>query len=87
MVTAYPENSDGWFALSVCLKHSRKVKEATDAALHVEQLQPGRVANIINLADNFRLLGETGKARLYLEKARNLQADSEVVSKLEQMLG
>jgi len=86
MVQAYPADGDGWFALSVCLKHARKIEDATLAAMKVVELQPRRLANLLNLADNLRLLGRIPEARTYLERAREVNPQSDVVERLTQLL-
>ncbi|MFB5649368.1 SpoIIE family protein phosphatase [Leptospira wolffii] len=81
-----PDSQNIWFLASLCYKHMKDFKKAADAAEKVRQTQPHRLANLINLSDNYRLLNQFEDARSVLEKAKELDGDSALVGKLDEFL-
>lgn len=81
-----PTSQNIWFLASLCYKHMKDFKKAADAAEKVRQTQPHRLANLINLSDNYRLLNQFEDARTVLEKAKELDGDSALVGKLDEFL-
>ncbi|PJZ26731.1 serine/threonine protein phosphatase [Leptospira hartskeerlii] len=80
------ESHNIWFLLSLCYKHMKEFQRAADAAEKVRQTQPHRLANLINLSDNYRLLNKFEDARSVLEKAKELDGESALVGKLDEFL-
>lgn len=78
-----PEDGDAWFQVVLCYRQLRRFEEARDAGERLHQLQPGRVANLINLADSYRMLAEYATARKYLDEALRLSPDSTAGVKLD----
>ncbi|TGL52647.1 HAMP domain-containing protein [Leptospira wolffii] len=75
-----------WFLLSVCYKHLKDFRKATEAAEKVRVSQPHRLANLVNLTDSYRLLGRFSDARLVLDSARSIDGENPGVLKLEELL-
>ncbi|EQA44981.1 SpoIIE-like protein phosphatase domain protein [Leptospira broomii serovar Hurstbridge str. 5399] len=75
-----------WFVVSLCYKHIKDFKKAAEAAEAVRISQPHRFANLINLADNYRLLGDFEKSRDILQRAKEISEDNALVEKLEELL-
>lgn len=75
-----------WFLLSVCYKHLKEYTKSSSAAEKVRSSQPHRLANLINLTDNYRLLGRFSEARSVLEVAWSIDAESPGVRKLDELL-
>lgn len=82
-----PDNADTWFALSVCHKHLRQHSEAIHAGERVVTAQPERIANLINLADSYRITGQMQKARELTERALSLEPDNGSARKLRELMG
>lgn len=81
-----PKAANFWFYLSVCYKHLRRYEDSRDAGERVRTFQPHRVANLINLADNYRLLGMADRAREVLEEVIRMEPNKESALKLLEML-
>jgi tetratricopeptide (TPR) repeat protein len=81
-----PENTNVWFKLSVAYKHLGNYPESKYACLKVYHKEPERFANLINLADNFRLLHEEEDAWKFTQLAKKIAPDHESVKKLEEAL-
>ncbi|TGK07245.1 HAMP domain-containing protein [Leptospira semungkisensis] len=75
-----------WFLLSVCYKHMKEYDKAGVAAEKVRISQPHRLANLINLSDNYRLLGRFSQARSILDSAQSIDGESPGVRKLDELL-
>ncbi|TGM90472.1 SpoIIE family protein phosphatase [Leptospira licerasiae] len=75
-----------WFLLSVCYKHLKEYAKSSYAAEKVRLSQPHRLANLINLTDNYRLLGRFNEARSILEAAESIDGESPGVRKLDELL-
>ncbi len=81
-----PDVADVWFNLSLCYKHLKRIEDAAYAGEKLYNLQPNRVANLINLADNYRILGQFSQSRDYLRRALELNPDSENGRRLDELL-
>ena len=81
-----PDVAEVWFNLSLCYKHLKRIDAAAHAGEKLFNLQPDRVANLINLADNYRLLGQFAEAREYLTRALKLSPDNANGRKLDELL-
>ncbi|MCB1167800.1 MAG: SpoIIE family protein phosphatase, partial [Leptospiraceae bacterium] len=81
-----PENADAWFSIAVCHKHLRNHQEAIRAGERVASSQPGRVANLINLADSYRVVGNSDQARYYTDRALKIEPENPSAKRLDEML-
>lgn len=83
---AEPDSPNIWFLLSICYKHLKEYALATGAAEKVRLSQPHRLANLVNLSDNYRLLGRWEEARAILETALAIDKEGPGVQKLNELL-
>ena len=81
-----PDNSDAFFSLSVCYKHLRQHDMAIQTGERVASAQPGRIANLINLADSYRVTGNLDRARELAEKALDLEPENPSAKKLSDLI-
>ncbi|TGK01563.1 HAMP domain-containing protein [Leptospira langatensis] len=81
-----PDSPNIWFLLSVCYKHMKEYDKAGVAAEKVRISQPHRLANLINLSDNYRLLGRFSQARSVLDSAQSIDGENPGVRKLDELL-
>jgi hypothetical protein len=81
-----PQNTDLWFELSVCYKKIGDYNQSKEACKKVREFQPNRIANLINLADNYRLLGNVGMSRMVLQDAFNVDPQNPSAKKLANIL-
>ena len=75
-----------WFLLSVCFKQTRRFDEARNAGEKVRELQPYRTANLINLADSYRVLGDVGRARSVIQEALRIEPDNRAAIQVDGLL-
>jgi tetratricopeptide (TPR) repeat protein len=81
-----PDVWDYWFLISLCYKRIRNFTDAISAAEKVREYQPFRVANIINLADAYRLIGKFSEAKTVLAAAAELDGSNPKVQQLAKIL-
>jgi tetratricopeptide (TPR) repeat protein len=75
-----------WFLLSICFKQSRQFTEARNAGEKVRELQPHRTANLINLSDSYRVLGDAARARTVIDEALKIEPDSRSAQQVDSLL-
>ncbi|TGK11810.1 HAMP domain-containing protein [Leptospira fletcheri] len=75
-----------WFLLSICQKYLKNYSQASISAEKVRYSQPQRLANLVNLTDNYRLLGRWEEARSTLLVAQSIDKESPGVKKLDELL-
>ncbi len=75
-----------WFLLSVCYKQERRFEQARDAGEKVRELQPHRLANLINLSDSYRILGDPGRARELVQEALRIEPDNRAALQVDGLL-
>ncbi len=81
-----PDAANFWFYLSVCAKSMKDFEKARAAGEKVREFQPHRTANLINLADSYRILGDLENARKYVQEALNIESENDMARKLDGML-
>ncbi|MCB1192919.1 MAG: SpoIIE family protein phosphatase [Leptospiraceae bacterium] len=81
-----PDATNFWFYLSVCAKHLKDFQKAIESGEKVFKVQPYRMVNLINLADSYRMIGEYGNSRFYLNKALKQESYYEPLQKLDGLL-
>ncbi|MEQ9365875.1 MAG: SpoIIE family protein phosphatase [Leptospirales bacterium] len=75
-----------WFLLSICFKQARRFEDARNAGEKVRELQPHRTANLINLSDSYRVLGDAPRARKVIEEALKIEPDSRAAQQVDGLL-
>ncbi len=75
-----------WFEKSVCHKQLQDYQSAKLAGEMCHKFQPDRVANLINLSDSYRMLGEEEYARKYLRQALDREPENQAAVKLAKIL-
>lgn len=80
-------NADYWFQLSLSLKQLRQFERARDAGERTYSLQPQRIANLVTLADCYRVLGDRGRAAALLEQALQIDPEHKGARRVQQLLG
>jgi len=75
-----------WFEKSVCHKQLQNYDAAKQAGEVCRRYQPDRVANLINLADSYRMLGDEESARRILRDAIDREPGNQAASKLAKIL-
>ncbi len=75
-----------WFLLSICYKQERRFENARNAGEKVRELQPHRTANLINLSDSYRVLGDAARARTVIEEALKIEPDSRAAQQVDSLL-
>ncbi|WCL49211.1 SpoIIE family protein phosphatase [Leptospira sp. GIMC2001] len=75
-----------WFEKSVCYKQLQDFENAKKAGEVCRKYQPERVANLINLADSYRMLGDDENARKILREAMDQEPDNQSAIKLARIL-
>ncbi len=81
-----PADTDFLRFLSLAYKHAGKLKEAADTGERVRLREPRHAKNLVQLADTYRLLGNTNRAEMLLRDALRLEPDSEAGRRLESLL-
>jgi tetratricopeptide (TPR) repeat protein len=82
-------NSDSqlfWFEKSVCHKQLQDYESAKQSGEVCRRYQPDRVANLINLADSYRMLGDEESARKILRDALDREPSNQAATKLANIL-
>ncbi|TGK22272.1 serine/threonine protein phosphatase [Leptospira fluminis] len=80
------ESHSIWFLLSLCYKHTKDFQKAAEAAETVRKSQPHRLANLVNLADSYRLLNDLEKAKSILKIAQGVDGNNAMIGRLEDLL-
>jgi tetratricopeptide (TPR) repeat protein len=75
-----------WFLLSICMKQTRRFDGARDAGERVRALQPHRTANLINLSDSYRVLGDLDRARAVVAEALRIEPDNRAALQVDGLL-
>jgi serine phosphatase RsbU (regulator of sigma subunit) len=75
-----------WFEKSVCHKQLQDYDSAKLAGEMCRKFQPERVANLINLSDSYRMLGDEESARKYLREVLDREPDNKAAIKLAKIL-
>ncbi|MCR9142124.1 MAG: SpoIIE family protein phosphatase [bacterium] len=75
-----------WFLLSICFKQTRRFEDARNAGEKVRELQPHRTANLINLSDSYRVLGDATRARTVIDEALQIEPDSRTAQQVDSLL-
>jgi FimV-like protein len=75
-----------WFEKSVCHKQLQNYDAAKQAGEVCRRYQPDRVANLINLADSYRMLGDEESARRILREAIDKEPNNQAATKLAKIL-
>ncbi|MBE7440218.1 MAG: SpoIIE family protein phosphatase [Spirochaetales bacterium] len=74
---------DFWLYLSIAHKRNGNYNKALEAAQRVFEMNPDRVPNLVQLADLYQKLGHMGRARIFLEKALELDPTNEQAQSLQ----
>jgi len=82
----HPDTELFWFEKSVCHKQLQEYESARNAGEVCRKFQPNRVANLINLADSYRMLGDVESAREVLREALRIEPKNEAALKLASIL-
>lgn len=83
------ENRDNplfWFEKSVCHKQLQQYDAARSSGEICRKFQPDRVANLINLSDSYRMLGEMDEARKILREALQKEPNNPAAIRLGNLL-
>ncbi|MCC5815543.1 MAG: SpoIIE family protein phosphatase [Leptospira sp.] len=75
-----------WFEKSVCYKQLQDYESAKLSGEVCRKFQPNRIANLINLADCYRMLGEEEQARNLLHTALKIEPENESALRLSRLL-
>ncbi|MBX7058028.1 MAG: SpoIIE family protein phosphatase [Leptospirales bacterium] len=82
-----PDSADFWYQLSMALKQMRQFERARDAGERVLGLQPLRIGNLVTLADCYRLLGQSARARELLQQALQQDPQHRAARRVLELLG
>ena len=83
---AAPNDTEALHLFSVALKKSGATDRALEAAERVALREPTQVPYLVNEGDCHRLLGDTGRARELLERAKAIQPEHPQVERLQGLL-
>lgn len=81
-----PTSDMFWFEKAVCYKQLHNYEAAKAAGEVCRKFQPKRIANLINLADSYRMLGDYEHARAILKEVLQYEPNNETAQKLANKL-
>ncbi len=84
-ITAAPADNRSLYALSRALKHTHKFAEAVDQGERLRLRQPDDLRNLLNLADAYRLQGNTDRAVALLEYGLSVHPLNENLRRLRDL--
>jgi len=86
LLSSSPQDPELLFMVSLCYKHLKQIPAATEMGERLHSLQPDRIANLVNLADNYRILGDFDRSREILMEALKINPYLESAKRLEALL-
>ncbi|MCB1139343.1 MAG: SpoIIE family protein phosphatase [Leptospiraceae bacterium] len=86
-VKTYPEDSSAFFSLALICRLNGNLQEAIEYGERCRLRLPEHARNLANLADAYRLMGRTDRARELVHQALSVQSDLQPARQLLQILG
>lgn len=72
-----PNSADAWYKLSISYRHTKQFIKSIEAGNKALEIQPGKIVNLLNMADNYRQTGELAKAKKFVQEILNKKPDNQ----------